>query len=233
MLAFHHNFCRAIPYSRGAFRAVEILRAQGATFLRSGKPVTEPTELRDENGQPFVSTLDLQHRLLVPDTSTLEAIRIGELAADAEAFGSFGFEFDSPGVSVSQWADFPDGRSPDMLATGLLALACHFYPHLRPMYGWVDEYGWNLPDGKALASPHPKYLFWANFFGPERVQAIGREFLLKAPGWSIVDLGDGGLLHVASESYREWWANDQPEFLAYFRQKFPKLQIYRAQPIPY
>ena len=61
----------------------------------------------------------------------------------------------------------------------------------------------------------------------------GREFLKDAPGWVSVNLSDGGILHVSTESYRDWWENDQLEALAYFRQRFPKLQIYRAQPIPW
>ena len=128
---------------------------------------------------------------------------------------------------------FRIGTDLDGVATGLLALALHFYPCLRPIYGWVDEWGWNLPEGKALAAHRPRYLFWANFFGPEYVKAVGRDFLKGAPGWASVDLEDGGILHVATESYQAWWENDQPELLAYFRQQFPKVQIYRAQPIPY
>jgi hypothetical protein len=134
---------------------------------------------------------------------------------------------------VLKTPNLTDSSPADAIATGLLALATHLYPHLRSEYGWVDEGGWNAPQGKALASPDPKYLFWANFFGPDRVKAMGRDFLKAAPGWVSVDLEDGGILHVATESYQEWWNNDQPELLAYFRRKYPKVQIYRAQPIPY
>jgi hypothetical protein len=62
---------------------------------------------------------------------------------------------------------------------------------------------------------------------------MGRTFLKGAPGWASVDLTDGGILHVSTESYRDWWDHEQPDLLAYFRRKYPKIQIYRAQPIPY
>jgi hypothetical protein len=231
-MIFDLNFCRTIPYSRGAHQAVKIFRAQGATFLRAGssEPVTDPTEFRDEKGLPFIEFLDVYHQLLVPER---QAPGVGDANGAAQGSGGFGVLDDVQGVVVSQAADFVDSTPPDLIATGLLALSTHMYPHLRPMYGWVDEFGWNLPDGKALASPNPKYLFWANFFGPERVKAMGREFLKCAPGWVSVDLPDGGILHVSTESYKEWWESDQPDLLAYFRRKFPKVQIYRAQPIPY
>jgi hypothetical protein len=253
-LAFYHYFCRAIPYSQGAQRAVDILRGQGAVFLQGRELITkvkklslpdwfvgegpdpnlvvEPGAVIDED-ESILGLLELQHRLLVPDVWTLSDIRRGQFPSDAGAYGSFAFFADSCGVTVSQNAESLDRGLSDAVATGLLALALHFYPCLRPMYGWVDESGWKLPEGKALAALRPKYLFWANFFGPEYVKAIGRAFLKGAPGWCSVDLEDGGILHVCTESYRAWWENDQPELLAYFRQKFPKVQIYRAQPIPY
>jgi hypothetical protein len=255
-LDFYHYFCRAIPYSQGAQRAVDILRDQGAVFLQGREPITkvkkisrpddfvgegpdpslvlEPGAVLSEDGS-ILGLLNLQHRLLTPDVSTLCTIQSGGLAADAPAFGSFGFFAKTCGISVGQNAEITNkaGVEADAVATGLLALALHFYPCLRPMYGWVDESGWNLPQGKALAAPRPRYLFWANFFGPEYVLALGRDFLKGAPGWASVDLPDGGILHVCTESYKDWWENDQPELLPYFRRKFPKVQIYRAQPIPY
>lgn len=228
-LEWCHYFCRAIPLSQGARRAVEIMREQGSTILWWGKPLTvfkpytEPEGILSEDGSIILGP-ELHHRLLVPEHQT---------SAEAPAAGKFAFFADTPAVTVSQNADFVDSPPADLLATGLLALACHVYPALRPGYGWVDESGWNLPEGRARAAHRPRYLFWATFYGPEYAKDVGREFLLAAPCWRVVDLGDGGLLHVATESYSDWWQNDQTALLGYFRQKFPKVQLYRAQPIPY
>jgi hypothetical protein len=244
-MGFYYYFCRAIPQSQGAQRAVDTLRSQGAEFLSGGHPITKVKKFSTsgdfdreavigEDGS-IIAGLDLEHHLLVPDVSTKELIRQSGLAMNAKAYGNFGFFADTCGVSVSQNAEVTNQLDvkADGVATGLLALALHFYPSLRPTYGWVDEFGWNLPEGKSLASHRPRFLFWATFFGPEYVRKIGRDFLKSAPGWRSVDLEDGGILHVVTESYQAWWENEQPELLAYFRQAFPKLSIYRAQPIPY
>jgi hypothetical protein len=229
--------------SQGAPRVIDVLRGQGATFLHRWQAITKVRPRRGRDGvlcdEPGALLegigslmLDVQHRLLVPGLETISAVHGGVVAADAEALGSFAFFADTQGVKVGQWVDYPDGRSPDGNATGLLALATLLYPHLRPIQGWVDECGWNMPEGKTVTSPNPRFLFWANFFGPERVETMGREFLKGTPGWVSVDLDDGGILHVATESYQDWWDHDQPELLAYFRQRFPKIKIYRAEPIP-
>jgi len=43
-------------------------------------------------------------------------------------------------------------------------------------------------------------LFWANFFGPEYVDLLGREKLLSSPVHEVRQLQDGGLLLLLSES---------------------------------
>jgi hypothetical protein len=238
-LEFSLYFCRGIPCSHGAQRAIDLLRGQQAIFLDWGKPVTDlklepvPSGVLSKDGS-ILGLLQLQHNLLAYDVGTRGDVVRGQRAAEEDAYGSFAFFADTQTVSVAQNADETNqlGVDADIVATGLLALAVHFYPCLEAGYGWVDESGWNLPSGKALASPQPRYLYWATFYGAEHVQALGRDFLLGAPGWRIVDLPNGGLLHVATESYREWWTNDQPELLEYFRRKLPKVRIYRAQPIP-
>ena len=53
---------------------------------------------------------------------------------------------------------------------------------------------------KTIAGP-PPMLYGANFFGPEMVARLGREFLLQAPCWRVVELDDGGVLLVASKSF--------------------------------
>jgi hypothetical protein len=102
------------------------------------------------------------------------------------------------------------------------------YPHLRPKYGWIDEPSGNLPSAKSIAATRREYIFWANFFGPEYVERYGRDFLLNAPGWKVEQLDDGGILYVATESYMQWWSQEQPEIVKYFQAKVPKIQQYRA-----
>lgn len=223
--------CRSVPHSNGACRAIELLEKIGAqlywgtTPLSVLKPITEADGVLSEDGSIIVG-VDLHHRAL-RGTHQVK----GQPTQSGVA--SFGFFAEDSGVSLSQGADFVDSPATDELINGLLMMSSQMYSAFLPCYGWVDESGWNLPDVKALQAKLPKYLFWSNFFGPEYVKAIGRDFLLKAPGWSIVDLDDGGMLYVATESYRHWWENDQDEILAYFKKKMPKIQIYRAQPIPY
>lgn len=43
-------------------------------------------------------------------------------------------------------------------------------------------------------------LFWANFFGPEYVEALGRDRLISAPCHKIEELSDGGIIVFLSES---------------------------------
>jgi hypothetical protein len=38
---------------------------------------------------------------------------------------------------------------------------------------------------------------------------------------------------VATESYLQWWREDQAALLAYFRRRYPKAHLYRATPVPY
>ncbi len=237
-LQLYHYFCQSVPFSGGAQHALDALQKQGGSFFWAGQTVTKVAPILDAHGairnQPgcvvgedgsIIGGLEFSHRLLVPEREGT----LGELMPKA----NFGFFAGAAAITFSQTADFVNSAPADALATGLLAMACHLYPHFRPKYGWVDEYGWNLPEGKALASPNPRFLFWANFFGPEIVKGVGLDFLKGAPGWSVVDLEDGGLLYVANESYESWWHDDQTVVLDYFRQRFPKIQIYRAQPIPY
>ena len=73
-------------------------------------------------------------------------------------------------------------------------------------------------------------LFWANLFGPRHVERLGRDFLQKAPGWRLIELPDGGLIYIATESYMEWWHHDFTAFRDYFRQRLPDIEIYRGEP---
>jgi hypothetical protein len=233
-LQFRHAFCGGIAPGTAAREVLDLLRGQGAAFLDlGGQPIGDPVEYTDEEGKPCIVSPYLQYRTLAPECSSSGASNPGARSLDAGGSGSFAYFSDSQSVKVGQWAEFPDGRSPDRLADGLLALAVDLYPALRPAYGWVDEDGWNMLPDSVIAALRPVYLYWATFYGPAWVAKLGREFLLGAPGWRVVDLGDGGLLHVATESYPEWWQTDQTALLDYFRQRYPKAHLYRATPVPY
>jgi hypothetical protein len=232
-LLFQHAFCGGIAPGAPAREVLDLLRAQGAEFLdHGGQPVTEPTEFLSEDGH-ILSSVHLQYRTLVADCSPLGAAQRRGQAPDAGGSGSFAYLTDSRSVVLRQNAHFPDGRSPDRMADGLLALALDLYPGLRPAYGWVDEDGWNMLPDSVLGAMRPVYLYWATFYGPAWVAKLGRDFLLGAPGWRVVDLGDGGLLHVATESYLDWWQEDQAALLSYFRRRYPKAHLYRATPYPF
>jgi hypothetical protein len=233
-LQFRHDYCTGIAPGAPAQEVLDLLRAQGAAFLDlGGQPIGDPVEYTDDDGKPFIDPPYLQYRTLAPECSTLGAASPRARSPDAGGSGSFGYFADSQSVKVSQWAEFPDGRSPDWMAEGLLALAVDLYPALRPAYGWVDEFGWNVLPDSVVAALRPVYLYWATFYGPAWVDRLGRDFLLGAPGWRVVDLEDGGLLHVATESYEQWWQEDQAALLSYFRRRYPKAHLYRATPVPY
>src|SRR5262245_1597690 len=83
----------------------------------------------------------------------------------------------------------------DEIGASVLRFVKMMYPHLRPRFGWIDEFG-DIETVKSLAHDQPRFLFWINVFGPELVQQIGKDFLLKAPGWKKEELDDGGILYV-------------------------------------
>jgi hypothetical protein len=47
----------------------------------------------------------------------------------------------------------------------------------------------------------------------------------------VVELDDGGVLLVASESYLSWWKNDLVPLEKYLRQRAPEIRIFRGEPI--
>jgi hypothetical protein len=219
---------------------VAALQAAGATFdlgrpfgdLGALRPMTEPGGHLEENGS-LLGGLEFRHPLLMPDTATFGAIHSGRLKPGDGGVGRCSFLADSRTVVVSQNAEFADDRSRDGVADGLLALALRLYTPLRPTYGWVDEVGWNEPSDESIDRVRPRFVFWATFYGPEYVEALGRDFLKQAPGWVVVDLEDGGLLLVARESYEDWWHHDPPGLLEHFRARRSRIRIYRAQPFPF
>ena len=96
------------------------------------------------------------------------------------------------------------GKSPKGPSLRFLHLGRRLYPTVRPRYGWIERLNFWKPenagyttrqDVENLEFPH---VYWANFFSPEYVNRLGKEFLMQAPGWKHEELDDGGVLYVLS-----------------------------------
>ncbi len=222
--------CERVSPTGGARQVLDIVSGLGGRFLHIGslRPHPDPAETINARGNIMV-TLDLQHPLLAPDTATISLIPARNLPPDTQAWGSFSFLQTSRIVCICQDGSFSDRRRADPVALGQLALAQLLYPYLRPSYGWIDELGGNQPEAEELSPRRLEYIFWANVFGPDYVARFGREALLRAPGWKVEVLDDGGVLYVACESYSQWWEKAPDGILDYFRQLEPEINIYRAE----
>lgn len=222
--------CSRLSVTGGAAEAVTAARAVGGEFIRPGnqQPDLDPLRYADAEGNMIVGAY-LRHPALRADRSTLGDFRRMGLPADTPPWAKFSFAQESCSVHVSQDASLDDQWMVDPLALGQLLLAVDLSTPLSPAYGWIDESGANLPFKPEPTPVSLRYVFWANVFGPEYVRFLGHDFLAAAPGWRLVDLPGGGMLYVVSESYLEWWHRDRDDVLAYFRQKVPNIQLYRAE----
>jgi hypothetical protein len=200
----------------------------GVFFLLCHQPAPDPLALIDEEGGGI--TGELQHPTLAVDVHTALTRFSGGEAAEA-AWGNIGYYPAKRTVSLSQSANLENtlGVNPDVVALGLVNFALFYNDHLGPRYGWVDELGHTGPSEARVAQLRPQYLFWANLFGPEFAQAVGLDFLEAAPGGTVVRLDNGGALYLATESFLDWREHGQPEVLAHFRRKFPRLRRYEAR----
>jgi hypothetical protein len=138
---------------------------------------------------------------------------------------------DNQVVILSQSGQEKRSVTLDSQANGMLALGLLLYPFLHPKFGWIDELGNNSPTEKSIEATELKYIFWANFFGPEYVNKYSRAFLLNAPGWRKEELDDGGILYVVGESYFDWWKYrfHGQEILDYFHTEMPNVKLYRSR----
>jgi hypothetical protein len=232
--------CSRLDLSQGGRQAIELIQQFGGIFLNTtGHWVHhDPFSLIDAKGSVW-SGLCVQHNKLQPDFRMLDRILYHNLSADTKPWALFSFLQSLRKISLSQdvfyrFCDLTDKarRVIDSVALGQLSLATALYPALGPSYGWIDEPGSNEPRGESLRLDTVEQLMWANFFCPDHANAIGKEFLASAPGWTLVSLSDGGLLYVTSESYLDWRLKDQTAILDYFRTKFPDIQLYRAEEFP-
>lgn len=91
--------------------------------------------------------------------------------------------------------------NPEENAQRLLHLTRALYHASRPKFAWIERChlrGYTTQDDiENLRLPH---IYWANFFGPEYVDKLGKDFLINAPGWKVEELDDGGILYVLTPS---------------------------------
>jgi hypothetical protein len=221
--------CSRLGTMGGAGEAVAVTRAVGGEFIHPNlQPDPDPLRYADAKGNLMVGAY-FRHPALRADRCSLADFHRLGLPPDTPPWAKFAFLQKSRSVIVGQDASLDDQRLVDPLALGQLLLASQLCPLLEPAYGWIDERGANLPYEREITPATLRYLFWANIFGPEYVRFLGKDFLAEAPGWYLVDLPNGGMLYVVSESYLEWWHTDRHDVLDYFRQRVPHIQLYRAE----
>jgi hypothetical protein len=223
-------YCEHVNSTGGARQVLALIRELGGEFLdfASFRVHPDPTTTIDAKGSS-IAWLEVQHELLLPDVTTLNAIAAKELPPDAKGMAGFGFIQATRAISLFQDVSFRDRTKVDFAAEAQLAFALLLYPHVRPKFGWIDEPSLNEPSEESIAATELPYIFWATIFGPEYVRQLGRDFLLGAPVYEIRELDDGGILYVTSESYLEWWSVDFDHIEDYFRPKVPYIKQYRAE----
>ena len=114
------------------------------------------------------------------------------------------------------------------MALGLVRTAGILYSLFRPQFGYINQRASGQPPLEVYLGDQIPRLFWVNIFG--RTASLGRDFLQNAPGWRLVEFPDGGVMHIASESYMAWWHTDFTALRDYFRQRLPEVEIYRGEP---
>lgn len=234
--------CQAIDEHDGVRQAIDLFQRSGGKFVfQSGlEPHGNPESLVWESG---TLSCNVRHPLLKPDELTeYDVKRLGSAALELPraSFACFPLSGKGPvptgdwlpirAIRVGQATGFwEDEQKVDPVALGLVRIAGTLYPLFQPQFGYVDESAAGEPSLDVYLRGEIPCLFWANIFGPDHVERLGREFLRNAPGWRLVEFPDGGVMHIASESYMEWWHRDFTELRDYFRQRLPQIELYRGQ----
>lgn len=113
--------------------------------------------------------------------------------------------------TMSLWVEEEYFESPSR-TTSFLQMSIAIYDLLHPTYGCIHQ----TQDAIEMATVQdPKYgktvmpvdlrkglpgVYWANFFGPEYVKAIGKHKLLSAPNVDVKELLDGGVMILLGHS---------------------------------
>ena len=190
---------------------------------RPGVPVVDSYSLITDIGA--IEPTFVAHELLRPSSEGL--------GPNGEGLAEVTYLRDSiPGPEIAQILPHDQASRINCIASGQLALVERLYPKLRPKYSFVrmSEIHLTLFSLDELSIGKIRSLFWANLFGPVCVGYYGRDFLLNAPGWRVEELDDEGILYVVTESLTEWRSGNLDHVSAYFRSRYPYLQLYRHDP---
>lgn len=81
------------------------------------------------------------------------------------------------------------------IAERFLELGRICYGVLKPIYAFTETLN-AIVNRENVEARLLTHMFWAQYFGPDFVQRIGQDILLRAPGWRNENMSDGGLLYV-------------------------------------
>jgi hypothetical protein len=207
--------------SRCARKLIDCLRDLGASFLtlKNGLPHPCPYDDIDADGD-IITIPGISHASLRRDQ--FSRTKSGPGSAE------FGFIFESRCVTLGQ--SIPDGKSKngDEVARSLVEIGQELWEALSPNYGYAAEPGDNEPYLRTCRNMPLTHVFWANFFGPELVQRLGKSFLLRAPAWRSECIAGGGVICIATKSYAAWCRKPPKRLVEYFKQRHPNIQGYQS-----
>lgn len=123
----------------------------------------------------------------------------------------------------------PDIEAFDAIANDLAAIAMPLIPLLRPGGGFIDLAADNVPTPTEVKRLSPRKLTWIQHFGPALTDKLGRDFLLCAPVWQALDVGEHGVSLRVTERLSDWLTTPADALVGYFQTKLPKVKQYRAK----
>lgn len=232
---FMHN--TALPRRR-TDRARAVLKAlagAGTVFLRIDYGPVEPEPEKRIDKENSIGGLGLMHPLLAKGAFHFTMPRVPPRSKRHEhGTASMSYLESVPELTICQSTFYQRPEHWDEIAAGQLAFAKLLYPLLRPRYGWIDEFG-DIVRSRVLEDGWPTRLFWANFFGPEMVETIGKRTLVRAAGrvdgGSVEKLDDGGVLFVVTPRFQDWQYSKAEEPLEALRSAIPEIKRYRARDV--
>ncbi len=207
----------------GARDFFDLMRSINVDFLCAAKmhPEPNPQGIMNKDGN-----------LLIPMGMANESLEPEIQRANFPGKGTATYSFlqRTRSFTIAQNLSLLEDKSQsNIYASRQLAFAQQLYDVFRPRYGWIDELGENAPGGRTISERKLKYIFWANFFGPDYVGKYGSSFLKNAPGWKKGDLTDGGFLFVVTKQYWDWVQAKPPSVLEYFKNSVPEIEFFRAR----
>jgi hypothetical protein len=221
-------YCEGVGRSNAAAQVFRVLADMECEFYSCwpSEIVEDVDEVIDEEGDIQVGTSVIHDDLSIQSVSFIDR-GTADIYFDSQCNGFIIGQ--SAGLSLEGQEGFQSTKQSDALAIKQEEFAERLFVKLRPLYGWTDEAGENTPGTKKIRTMTPTVLFWANYFGPEYVNAIGRDFLLATPAWKVQEIEDCGIVVVCNESYTEWWSKSNRPAIEHFRAKYPKIKAFRSK----